>query len=222
MTNDQFPISNKFSNLKFQLGNWLLVFGTCLYLVSCILVIPAFAWKITPELKQEIAEKQLEVRLFPNNPHTHFDLAITYAYSNRIEEGYVELKKANDLDKNYAPRVIKMYQDAVLDDPNDWKLHFRLAFGYYFGGRKKEAVSEFEKVIQLDPNNLFAYGFIGTIYADLNDFKKGTENVRKALKIDSNVAVLHFLMAQAYFHDGKKSEGIAESIETLRLKALGY
>jgi len=182
----------------------------------------AFAWTLSPELAKEIAAKQKAVELNPKDPHAYFDLAITYAYSNRVEEGWATLRKVVEVDPKYPPVGLRTYQEKVIKNINDWKLRFRLAFALYFNGFKDEAIKEFENVIKLDPGNVWAYGYIATIYGEQGKIDEGIECTKKALAIDSNVAVMHFLLGQGYYKKGLSWQGFLETLEALRLRALGY
>ena len=181
----------------------------------------ADAWQLTPELAAEIAAKEKAVATKPYYPHPHFDLAVTYAYTNRIEEAWAELKKIPELDPDFKQAALRMYKKNAARDSRDWKLRFRLAFVLYFNDKKKEAIREFEGVLKIDPRNIWAMGLMATIYGDMGEPEKGIQYVKQALAVDADVAVLHYLLAQGYYKQGKNIEGFRETAEALRLKALG-
>jgi tetratricopeptide (TPR) repeat protein len=180
------------------------------------------AWRITKELKDEIAVKKAAVRKNPKDPHAHFDLAITFAYSNNIQDGWAELKKVNDLDPKFKNNALYLYIKKVTADPDDWRLRFRLAFAYYFNDQKKDAIRELKNVLLLDPYNVWAYGYIALIYGEMGDIDNGMHYAKKGLKIDSNVAALHLLLSEAYYKKGDGWKGFLERMEALRLRALGF
>ena len=66
-----------------------------------MLEVPAYAWRITKELQQELTAKQAAVKASPNSADARFDLAITMAYTNNIQDGWANLKKTVELDPNY-------------------------------------------------------------------------------------------------------------------------
>lgn len=180
------------------------------------------AWRITSELKKEIAVKKAAVRKAPKDPHAHFDLAITYAYTNNIQDGWAELKKVNDLNPEFRTEALNLYIKKVTADPDDWRLRFRLAFAYYFNDKKKDAIRELQNVLLLDPYNVWAYGYIALIYGEMGDVDNAMVNVKKGLKIDSNVAALHLLLSEGYYKKGDSWKGFLERMEALRLRALGF
>jgi tetratricopeptide (TPR) repeat protein len=190
----------------------------CLSFVIC----PAGAWRITPELQKELAAKQAAVRRNPKDPDARFDLAISMAYTNNIQDGWTNLKKTVEIDPGYRKKGLDLYLQKVIDSPNDWRLRFRLAFAYYFNDRKKEAIRELDNVLVLDPYNVWAYGYIALIYGELNEVDTAMRYTRRGLKIDSNVAALHLLLAEGHNRKGDKWAGFAEAVEAMRLRALGF
>ncbi len=212
-------IQNQKSKIKTR---WLLFIFTLLGFGILSLGFQADAWRVTKELRQEIKAKKEAVAENPNDPNAHFDLAITYAYTNHIQNGWNELKKVNDLDPEFKDKALKLYINKVIKDPGDWKLRFRLAFVYYFGDMKKEAIRELKNVLILDPYNVWAYGYITLIYGEQGEIDKGMYYVKKGLEIDSNVAALHLLLSEAYYKKGDGWRGFLERMEALRLKALGF
>jgi tetratricopeptide (TPR) repeat protein len=180
------------------------------------------AWQITKELQKELADKRAAVAKAPKDANARFDLAITYAYTNLIQEGWDELKKVNDLDPNFKNTAYKTFEKKVIANPADWRLRFRLAFAYYFTGKKAEAIRELKNVLILDPNNVFAYGYISLIYGEMNETDKAIEYAKAGLKKDELVAALHLLLSSGYYRKGDNWNGFWEGSTAVRLKLQGY
>jgi tetratricopeptide (TPR) repeat protein len=192
--------------------------------VCCLLLVlgPALAWRITPELQKELATKQAAVRAKPQDADARFDLAITMAYTNNIQDGWTNLKKTVELDPDYRKKALNEYIIKVNAEPNDWRLRFRLAFTYYFNDKKKDAIREFNNVLILDPGNVWAYGYLALIHGELNEVDTAMSYTKRGLKIDSSVAALHLLLAEGYNRQGNKWGAMLEGMEAVRLRALGY
>jgi len=193
-----------------------------LSLLIFILSLPAFGWRITKELEKELAVKQAAVKATPDDPDVRFDLAITMAYTNNLQDGWNNLKKTVELDPTYRKRGLDLYIQKVIADPSDWRLRFRLAFAYYFNERKREAIRELDNVIKIDPYNVWAYGYIALIYGELNEVDTAMSYTKRGLAVDSNVAALHLLLAEGYNRKGDKWRSFLEGMEAVRLKALGF
>jgi len=188
-----------------------------LMIASC-----AFGWQITKELQQEIKIKKAAVDKAPKDPNARFDLAITYAYSNNILDGWSELRKVNDLDPNFKNYAYKFWAKKVIADPGNWKIRFRYAFALYFNGKKQEAIDELENVLISDPYNVWAYGYISLIYGEMNQIDNAIDAAKKGLKIDERVAALHLLLAEGYYKKGDSWNGFMERTTALRQKMQGY
>ena len=187
-----------------------------------MLCFPAQAWRITKELEQELAAKQAAVKAAPKDPLARFDLAITMAYSNNIPDGWSNLKKVAELDPEFRTKGLRLYLRKVTENPADWRLRFRLAFAYYFNDKKIDAIRELDNVLKIDPYNVWAYGYIALIYGELNEVETALAYTKKGLKIDSNVAALHLLLAEAYNRRGDRWGAFLEGLEAVRLRALGF
>jgi len=192
------------------------VFGCLLFSGS------AEAWRITKELQQELSAKQAAVRANPRDPNTRFDLAITMAYTNNLQDGWTNLKKTVELDPDFKSKGLELYINKVNQSPSDWRLRFRLAFAYYFNDKRKEAIEQLDNVLIIDPYNVWAYGYIALIYGEMNETDTAMGYTKRGLKIDSNVAALHLLLAEGLNRKGDKWGAFREGIEAVRLRALGY
>ncbi len=191
-------------------------------MLSVITTTCACGWTITKDLEKEVQIKKDAMRQAPNDPNVIFDLAITYSYTNHIEEGLSLLKKVEQVDPAFKNKGYKIYTEKVIKDPADWKLRFRLAFALYFAGRKTEAIRELKNVLIIDPYNVWAYGYIALIYGEMNEIDKAMEAARAGIKIDNLVAALHLLLSQGYYKKGDSWSGFLEAANALRLKAQGY
>ena len=158
----------------------------------------------------------------PKDPAARFDLAITQAYTNNLIDGMSSIRKIGDLDIGYKKRALNEYIAKVTQSPNDWRLRFRLAFAYYFNDQNQDAIREFENVIKLDPNNVWAYGYLALLHGGLGNVDEGIRMAKKGISIDSNVAALHLLLGEGYYKKGDSWGGLMERMEAVRLKALGY
>ena len=191
-------------------------------LVTSFWLLPAHAWRITPELQQELNQKQAAVKARPNDPFAHFDLAITMAYTNHLQEGWNYLKKTVEIDPDFRKKGLEFYIKKVTENPGDWRLRSRLAFAYYFNDKKDQAIQELENVLKINPYQVWAYGYLALIYGEMNEIDKAMEYTQKGIKLDSNVAALHLLLAEGYKRKGDNWKAFLETMEAVRLRALGY
>lgn len=215
----------KFKNHK--LINFLFL-GLALIVLIFILTFSCFA---ADELREELAMRKEVAAKNPSDPDAHFQLAMAMAYTGYLEEGWAELLKVNELDKNYAGKAIQKYDPLAKENPDDWKVRFRLAFGYYFDGylnkerewaQKNKAIKEFEEIIKKYPDNVWSYNYIAYIYAERGEIPKAINIWKKSISLNPHIAATHFVLGHAYLRTGHYVDGVSEIALALRLRALGH
>ncbi|MDD5456170.1 MAG: hypothetical protein PHV30_03965 [Candidatus Margulisbacteria bacterium] len=151
------------------------------------------------------------------DPQAHFNLAMAYAYTGFVEEGFRELSVIPSLDKEFAKKVLSKYQKKVAQNKTNWENHFYYAFALYFNDMKDKAQEEFRKVIQYAGDNAvkgWAYGYIAYIYGEKKDWNKALDSITTAVKFEPDGAALYFAMSIA-----KKENGDAVGATGAILKA---
>ena len=76
------PISHILTHLSYLITPLLLIF------LILILQVNADAWRMTPELRKEIKQKEEAARKNPDDPWAKYDHAVTYSYTNKILEAW--------------------------------------------------------------------------------------------------------------------------------------
>ena len=108
------------------------------------------------------------IALSPSYSCAHEDRAIFLAFMGRRAEALAELSKIDQLDYSFSagqvesatyyelrdyPNLIESSRRGLLLDPNNWFQHFNLGVGYEGTGKIQEAISEYQKVIQISANS---------------------------------------------------------------------
>jgi tetratricopeptide (TPR) repeat protein len=86
--------------------------------------------------------------------------------------------------------------------------HYLLACYYQEGGRYKEAIEEFEKVLLIDPDYVNAYNGMGVSYDLLGDFPMAIESYEKALELNPNLDYLHNNLGYSHLLQGNLDAAI--------------
>lgn len=194
------------------------LFVAALMVISAPLMAAEKVYVIPDELKQEIFANKQTLELNPESATANFELAMSYAYSGLIEKGWATLKVIPDYDPDFAPKVVKKYTQKIEEEPQEWRHHFKLAFGYYFQKNKEAAIDEFKKGLELDPDNVWIMGFIALVYGDLGKTDDALAYCKKALKIEPNATAIHFLIAEAYRRKGDYWKAVKHVAKVGRLK----
>lgn len=169
---------------------WVLFF---LLLISSVSF--ALPYHVDKDILDEVSLNQQRYEQAPTSNEVMFDLAMSYAYSGQILKGWNLLKT---IPKEYAPTVIKTYSGLMKSDTKEWRYPFKCAFGYFFIGEKKQAINLFKKVIEIKPDQVWAYGFIALIYGEMGDVDIAMQWSHKGLKIEPNATAIHFLLAEGH------------------------
>jgi adenylate cyclase len=108
------------------------------------------------------------IALAPSYSCVREDRATFLAFMGRRAEALAELTKIDQLDYGSSvgytesatyyelqdyPNLIVSSRRALLLDPNDWFQHFNLGVGYEGTGKLPEAISEYQRVIEISANS---------------------------------------------------------------------
>jgi len=114
----------------------------------------------------DAAEREFNraITLAPSYSCAHEDRAIFLGFIGRRDEALAEIAKINQLDYSFSsagsetatyyvlrdyPELIEASRRSLLLDPNDWSQHYFLGLGYEATGKLREALSEYQKALQL-------------------------------------------------------------------------
>lgn len=132
----------------------------------------ASSLKIAGRTEEKNIEKDVDNLL----ARQHVEIAKLYIRYKRYEEALHELRKASNLDKsiedigllraecvyeNGEPeRAVLLLSKLKMQNPDFLDLRIKLGLYFYRLGDKVSAISEWEKVLSLDPNNIEAKHFL--------------------------------------------------------------
>ena len=104
------------------------------------------------------------IALAPSYSCAHEDRALLLAFTGRRAEALTEIAKVEQLDYGFSsastesgtyyqlrdyPRLVEASKRALLLDPNVWFQHYYLGIGYEGTGNLQEAISEYQKAIEI-------------------------------------------------------------------------
>ena len=175
-----------------------------LVFLFCVFVLPVFIsakpYQISEPLKAELRQNYQRLQAYPDSNEAKFELAMSYAYTGQIKKGWDILKS---LDPAYSKVVITKYQALIDKNPNEWKYHFKIAFGYFFDKEKTRAIESFRKVLTIKPDQVWAYGFIALIKGEMGQVDEAIRICKQALKMEPKATAIRFLLAEGYRKKGR-------------------
>ena len=93
---------------------------------------------------------------------------------------------------------ITLWKDVVQKSPHKARAYNNLGWAFYKKGDLKEAMTDFNKAIAIDPDYLFSYDDRGLIYAKEGRFTEAIDEYNKALKINPNYPMIYFNRGVSY------------------------
>jgi len=171
--------------------------------------------QIPEHLLKEGKEIYAQYEANPSSNRALFNLAMYYGYTGQVEAGWGILQQ---ISPDYSDTVVAEYEAKINENPSEWRYPFKLAFGYYFQDRKKESIKQFERVLELDPQNAWVIGYRALVMGDLGFVDEAVRETKRAIKMQPKSPALHLLLAEGYRRQGNYFGAMAEMMVVGRLK----
>lgn len=144
------------------------------------------------------AEFNTALKLDPKLYKAHYRLGVALQAQDKLREADAEYRKAIEsnprfvapylklgdlyLDNDYDKEAEQVFKNAILANDSDGDAHQGLAESLQKQKQYEEAVKEFQKAVQLNPDLYLAYYNVGHTYKLLNDKVHAKEWLDKFLK----------------------------------------
>ncbi len=146
-----------------------------------------------------IYEKALEK--YPNKIELYYDLADLY------------VKTKADPSKN-----VSLFETAVTKNPKSDALALYLADSYYNSGNLEQAVSGYQKVIEINENNVDAYGKLISLLWDKGDNENVLKTSNQALKENPNFVMAYLWIASSQLRQNKIDDAVNTIKKAIKVK----
>lgn len=111
------------------------------------------------------------------------------------------------------------YNDEILEEltnhkkkleqnPNDENALKSSALIYHALKKNNEAISKYEKLVMLEPNNHEYRAFLGYLYYENDELDKAKKNFEEVLDLSASEPFILFLLGNVYARQGKISEAV--------------
>jgi tetratricopeptide (TPR) repeat protein len=91
--------------------------------------------------------------------------------------------------------AVQHFRRALDMKDDDSLFHFRYALGLVVQGNQKEAKAAFERVIELNPQNAMALGYLGYLHLNRGELSMAAQYFEKALELDPEQPYFRFRLA---------------------------
>jgi len=114
---------------------------------------------------------------------------------------------------NTSPTAIRKIQEEFLDDYS----FVRAGNEFFKAGDTDNAIKQYQKALQLNPNNAVAHNQLGfLLYQAKNMHKEGLAHAFKAVELDPDDPRTHYNLGIALVHQRQFDQAIAHLLQTLR------
>jgi Flp pilus assembly protein TadD len=142
---------------------------------------------------------------------------IIFAQTDEFQKG-LDFAKKND----FQNALVK-FQNSFSKNLSVKKLaqiHYNIGVCYYRLNQMNQAVTEFDKVIKLNPNNEKVYYALAMTQVDLKDFDQAETNFLKAIKLDETNGEIWFDLALVFYQMQKFDESIVAFQNSIKYKSV--
>lgn len=152
------------------------------------------------------------LKLEPNNPEAHFNLAVAYEEAGSYDDAMQEYEKTLSLNPTYArammhigfiqikkkepDKAIELWEEAFGIDPNLVSLFRTPPTAAYYKGKIDDVCAFFQRKVQEAPKNAKAHYELGLVYSHFNKLELALQCFRTATELNG-------VMWEAYLKCGE-------------------
>jgi TolB-like protein/DNA-binding winged helix-turn-helix (wHTH) protein/Tfp pilus assembly protein PilF len=183
------------------------------------------AWRYDWDWQTAESEFKHAVELCPSDARIHWEHAYYLAWSGHGAEAQAEIAKTREVDplmpylfggaalinyqlRNY-PAMIDTGRRYVASDANLWAAHYFLAIGYEGSGQTAEAISEYQKAVELSQGDQDPTAALAHAYATTGKKAETEKILNEWLRRSETGYVSPYMVATTYAALGDKGKAFA-------------
>lgn len=171
----------------------------------------------------EDAYRKLALVYWRQGRAAHAIATLEQALRNGVTQSEVRIKLAQYQTESGQPqRAIELLEATAGTDPDAL---IALGNAYIVGGRPRDALATYERLLQIDASNAVAHENIGAAQLRTGDRAAAEQSLRRAIALDPNRAGAHTTLGVVLASTGRRDEAIdawkrAITLDPLELNAL--
>jgi len=176
------------------------------------------------------------IALAPSYSCAHEDRVTFLALIGRRAEALAEIKKIDQLDYGFSaahtesatyyelrdyPDLIEASRRGLLLDPKDWSQHYTLGVGYEGTGKLPEAISEYQKAVELSGGDQNSTAALAHAYAVIGRKAEAEKILHDFERKSKSAQVSPYLMATMFASLGDKDRAFEFLEKAYQKRSLG-
>jgi tetratricopeptide (TPR) repeat protein len=133
------------------------------------------------------------------------------------ERLYIEAAYANTIEREPEKRF-RILKQMAKKYPKEKRVHTSLGLYYSTRNMFSQAIEEYNKALELDPNHGASINQLAYAYADMGDFERAIEYFERYASVSPGDANPIDSMGELYFRMGRLDEAITKYKEALEMK----
>ncbi len=181
-----------------------------------------------PNIQRAYMEFLKAVEFDPKNKQAYYGLGHVYAQRQEYKKAIEAFKKTLVFDPDFSeaynylgniyellgrePEAILAYQEAIKNPQYATPQfpHWKLGLLYLNKKEYEAALSEFQKVRQIEPLNSVVLDKIAETYREMGQAEKALSFYQEAVRISPNNHLMHYNLASFYLKEGSDAKAMEE------------
>ena len=179
------------------------------------------SWRVDWNWKAAEEELNQSIALAPSYSCAHEDRALYLSQIGRREEALAELAKSLELDPGPSSaitesgtyyqlrdfdRLVEASQRGLISNPGEWIMHFYLGIGYDATGKRVQAISEYQKAVELSGADQDALAALAYGYAGIGKVAEARKILRDLEQKSASREISPYAVATIYAGLGEKQK----------------
>ena len=176
------------------------------------------------------------LKIYPDDPHLHYDLAYTYDMKGMLDKTEYHLKEAIRLKPDYSEaynylgfiyfsrgkveEAIQYYHKALENElyMNPQIAHNNLGLAYLSLKEYRKAMLHLEEAVRLVPDYAIAYNNLGKAYEGLGNYDKARFNYEQAVKYFPQYADAYLNLGKLLYRSGERNRARWSLSQVIKLE----
>lgn len=108
-----------------------------------------------------------------------------------------------DLLKSFLMLIVVLGLLSCASKEKQAEKHFKKGFGYQNQGNSEQAIQEYQKALELNPNYTQAHTNLGTVYLGKGDYDQAIGHFKKTLELNYYDTKAHYNLGLSYVYKGE-------------------